>query len=126
VAEKKRFPDPEFEVFAVAKNEMSEQEAQPGDKVPIDDDLVEDLPNGPKVGFADGHYTVKQNGDADFVVTLHFDDDESTLSAVGKLKRDKGKFGKGKLNIKGGTGKGTHRGKLDVQVVNPKRYTHEP
>lgn len=128
MAEKKSFPDSGFVVFGVEKTEVNGQDAQQGLKVPIDEDLKEDSPTGRTVGFATGHYTVKQNDDAEFEVTLTANDQEkSTLTAAGTLKRDKGKFGKGKLKINGGTGKGKQlSGNLDVQVVNPKRYSHEP
>lgn len=124
----KKFPEPGFIVFGVEDATGSSPDAGEGSKVPFHESLVDDWPNGQtEVGSARGEYTVKQNDDAEYEVTLTSNDTEkSTVTAAGTLKRDKGKFGKGKLKIKGGTGKGRQlRGNLDVQVMNPKRYSHE-
>ena len=129
MAEQEESPKPGFVVFGVEEGAESSPNAGPGTPVPFHEKLVDDWPNGQKDrGSAEGKYTVKQNDDAEYEVTLTFNDKEtSTLTAAGTLKRDKGKFGKGKLKIMGGTGPGKSlSGNLDVQVVNPKRYRHEP
>lgn len=125
MAQQARFPTP-YVVFGVEKP-TSGQGAQPNNTapVPIDEELHEQSPMGSTVGYADGHYIAVGTDEAVYHVKLHFIDPESsTLIASGKLKRDKGRFGKGTLMITDGTGKGKpfKGGKMQVRVENPKRY----
>jgi hypothetical protein len=100
--------------------------AAPATVVAIDQTLFEEIEpwkRGERVGEAHGTAVVTQKGVAVCNITFMFSD-EDAIVAHGVLPIDGSTVGKGHLAVAGGTGRfDKAAGRLDVEILNPKRWS---